>query len=251
VTSTLVASLIACKQESSRSPDKQPVASPSQAAPPAPAPAPKPADTKAAFDGIYKNAVWGRNEEGAGNSGTGSTLQSTAGYRDYLQKFLAEHQIKSVVDAGCGDWEFSKAIDWTGIDYKGFDIVDDVIAQDTQRYAKPNIQFAVANIVKDDLPPADLLICKHVLQHLPTKDVQEFLQKQLPKFKYALITNGIDQHTLKQGNYEHDIEPGGYRALDITKPPFNIKGARVHAWGDGHHAHMVILVTRDEPAPKP
>ena len=35
------------------------------------------------------------------------------------QQFLKDNAIRSVVDAGCGDWEFSQAIDWTGIDYKG------------------------------------------------------------------------------------------------------------------------------------
>ena len=80
-----------------------------------------------AFSNIYKNKIWGENNIGEGWSGSGSSLQQTIKYREFLQKFLADHQIKSVVDVGCGDWTFSRAIDWTGIDYKGFDVVEDVI----------------------------------------------------------------------------------------------------------------------------
>jgi len=142
-------------------------------APPAVTPAPAAADapiasteaTRSAFASIYSGATWGTNDKGIGNSGTGSTLRATALYRTFLQQFLKDNHIASVVDAGCGDWEFSKAIDWTGIDYKGFDIVDAVIAADKKLYTKPNVHFFGANIVEKDLPPADLLISKHVLQH--------------------------------------------------------------------------------------
>ncbi len=236
----VLVTITGCRREPARrteTADPRPVAAVGTAPPAAP-------DTKTAFDGIYRDAVWGRNEAGVGNSGTGSTLTSTAAYRTYLQAFLAERKIVSVVDAGCGDWEFSKEIDWTGIEYKGFDIVDRVVDQNRRRHGKPNIQFFAGNIVDDDLPPADLLVCKHVLQHLPTKDVQTFLRKQLPKYKYALITNGVDAHTAR-ANYTQDIAPGGYRALDITKPPYAIPGAKVLAWNDGHHDHEVILVVRE------
>jgi len=45
-----------------------------------------------------------------------------------LQQFLKDNKIRSVVDAGCGDWGLSQALDWGGIDYKGYDIVEAVIA---------------------------------------------------------------------------------------------------------------------------
>src|SRR5689334_20558292 len=81
------------------------------------------ASTRDVFTGIYGRGTWGTNDAGVGTSGAGSTLQATAVYRAFLQQFLKDHAIRSVVDAGCGDWEFSQAIDWTGIDYRGFDIV--------------------------------------------------------------------------------------------------------------------------------
>jgi SAM-dependent methyltransferase len=206
-------------------------------------PSPSSAASSAAevFGTIYRDQVWGKNAEGQGTSGSGSTLRSTALYRTYLQTFLKEHNIRSVVDAGCGDWEFSKAIDWTGIDYKGFDVVGSVIATNTKKYSAKNVQFAVANIVTDDLPAADLLISKHVLQHLPNADVTTFLA-QLPKYRHVLLTNGVSARSLSGDN--RDIAIGAFRYLDPTQPPFNLPGGKPLSWWDGLHMHQVVHLQR-------
>src|SRR5258706_10371576 len=196
------------------------------------------------FADIYRHAIWGRNDQGAGNSGPGSTIHSTPIYRTFLQQFLKDCDIRSVVDAGCGDWEFSQAIDWSGIDYKGFDIVESVIAQDKQKFAKPNIQFFAGNVVELDLPPADLLICKHVLQHLPTRDVQRFLA-QLPKYRHVLLTNSVSVKSMSAVN--GDIVVGSYRPLDPTAPPFNVPGMKVLTYWDGYHMHQVVHIAGGVP----
>ncbi|CAN5919359.1 hypothetical protein BH11MYX4_BH11MYX4_28200 [soil metagenome] len=162
---------------------------------------------EAVFGGIYQHASWGKNSEDAGGSGFGSSLRATLLYRTFLEQFMKDAEVHSVVDAGCGDWEFSQAIDWNGIDYKGFDIVKSVIERDRQRHGKPNIQFLAANIIEEDLPPADLLISKHVLQHLPTADVQRFL-KQLPKYKHVLLVSSVNAGTLSGKN--DDIPSAGF-----------------------------------------
>lgn len=201
-------------------------------------------DTAKVFDDIYRHAKWGTNTAGVGNSGTGSTLPATLLYRTFLQQFLKDNAIHSVVDAGCGDWEFSQAINWTGIDYKGFDIVETVVAQDTKKYAKPNIHFATANIIDYDLPAADLLISKHVLQHLPNRDVAKFVAK-LSKYKHVLLINGVNRDTMSGANT--DIAPGEYRELDVTRPPFNVPGIKVLTYWDGFHMQQVIYIAGGKP----
>lgn len=192
------------------------------------------------FAEIYRDAQWGRNTQGAGHSGKGSTLRSTLIYRTFLQQFLKDNEIRSVVDAGCGDWEFSQALDWSGIDYKGFDIVESVIAHDKQKFARPNIQFFVGNFVEMDLPRADLLICKHVLQHLPTRDVQTFIN-QVTKYKHVLLTNSVDPVTMSAVN--RDIVVGNYRRLDPTTAPFNLSGAKVLTYRDEFGVmHQVVHI---------
>ena len=97
-----------------------------------------------AFQSIYAQKGWGVGPEGRASSGAGSTMEFTRLYRVFLQDFLAAHGIRSVVDAGCGDWQFSRAIEWKGIDYLGIDIVPSLIEENRRRYGAPNIRFEVA-----------------------------------------------------------------------------------------------------------
>jgi SAM-dependent methyltransferase len=191
------------------------------------------------FDDIYRNARWGRNADDAGTSGGGSQLQTTVVYRAFLQKFLKDAEVHSVVDAGCGDWEFASAIDWTGIDYQGFDIVPSVVEHDNEKYAKANVRFFVRDIVDGDLPPADLLIAKHVLQHLPTAAVQRFLAK-IPGYRHVLLVDTVDRATMSSNN--PDIEAGSFRYLDVTRSPFEVHGAKLLTYWDGGNMQQVVYV---------
>jgi SAM-dependent methyltransferase len=199
--------------------------------------APEPAAQRV-FAYIYRHATWGTNAQGEGHSGPGSTLHATLIYRTFLQQFLKDNAIRSVVDAGCGDWEFSQRLDWSGIDYKGFDVVESAIAK-AKTFAKPNIAFFVGNVVELGLPPADLLLCKHVLQHLPTRDVRTFLT-QIKKYRHVLLTNSVNVQTMSATNV--DVAVGECRALDPTAPPFNLYGAKVLTYWDGHSMNQVVHI---------
>jgi SAM-dependent methyltransferase len=175
------------------------------------------------FTGIYKNAVWGTNENGKGHSGNGSTAKNTKPYRNYLTEFMKENHVKSVVDIGCGDWEFSQLIDWRGINYTGFDVVKDVIEHNNKTHSNSHVKFVNDNFLTADLPEADLLICKDVFQHLSNDEILAFMPK-LKKFKHCLFTN--DTNPLTDTCENHNIRIGGYRPLDLTEAPFNIKGEK-------------------------
>jgi SAM-dependent methyltransferase len=182
------------------------------------------------FETAYDRHWWGRDEAGKGTSGAGSTLEATRLYRVFLQDFLAAHRIRSVVDAGCGDWEFSQAIDWAGIDYLGVDIVPGVIAANQARFGRPNVRFAVADIAREPLPPADLLIVKDVLMHLSDADITRFLV-QLPRYRHVLIVNDVYADTLSAS--AGNVPSGGYRPLDVTQPPYSLPGAKLLVWRAG------------------
>jgi SAM-dependent methyltransferase len=189
------------------------------------------------FTEIYRTAKWGTYGRDGGTSGFGSSLQATVVYRTFLEHFMRDFAVRSVVDAGCGDWESTQAIDWTGIDYKGFDIVGSVIERDKGQFGKANVQFFQANIVDADLPPADLLICKQVLQHLPNAEVQRFLAK-LGGYKHVLLIDSVDPISLSAKNV--DIAAGDFRLLDLTRPPFNVRGEKLLTYWDGGSMEQVI-----------
>jgi SAM-dependent methyltransferase len=172
------------------------------------------------FNRIYSEGTWGRDGAGKGTSGTGSTLEITREYRAYVEDFIKKHDVKSVVDAGCGDWGFSSAMNWGDASYLGVDIASDVIATVRKKHEKGKITFQVGDIT-EDLPPADLLISKDVLQHLSNELVHKFIQNNLKqgKYKWVILTN--DRTGARQNQ---DTQPGGHRPLDLAAPPFNVKG---------------------------
>jgi SAM-dependent methyltransferase len=194
----------------------------------------------AIFSKIYTDKIWGANNQGEGFSGPGSTIEHTGKYRAFLQKFLADHDIQSVVDAGCGCWEFSKTIDWTGIDYQGFDVVEAVIKRNKALYGSDTIQFKVGDGTKENvLPPADLLLCKEVLQHLSFEDIEKFL-RNLKSYKYCLITNDI--HPFGGKTMNGDIQSGSYRCLDLREPPFCLKAEEVLTYRAFPFLKQVLLI---------
>jgi SAM-dependent methyltransferase len=172
------------------------------------------------FNRIYAEGTWGKDVTGKGTSGTGSTLEITREYRAYVEDFMKKHAVKSVVDAGCGDWTFSSAIDWGDASYLGVDIASDVIDAVRKKHEKGTITFKTGDIT-EDLPAADLLISKDVLQHLSNELVHKFIKNNLRngKYKWVILTNDRSS-----GPQNLDTVPGGYRAIDLAAPPFGVKG---------------------------
>ncbi len=196
------------------------------------------------FTSIYQYGNWGTNEEGKGFSGLGSKLEHCKHYIAFLEQFLQKNQITSVVDFGCGDWTFSQYIRWGDIHYTGFDVVKSVVDDLKKKYSSPLRQFIHADGLSTDLPAADLLICKDVLQHLSNENIHAFL-KQCSKFKYCLITNDVDPATKTSTN--PDIKNGYYRFLDITQAPFNVQGEKVLTYiSRGTCTAQVVLITNSK-----
>jgi SAM-dependent methyltransferase len=179
------------------------------------------------FDKIYRLSIW------RGGSGLGSHPDVAKPYMLYLQDFLSNNAIRSVVDVGCGDWQFSQFIDWGGASYLGIDVVPSVIEANSQAFGQANREFVCANLASDthNLPSGDLLLLKDVLQHLSNKNVQQLL-KLTSRFKFSLITNAYDPENT-------DCQNGDTRPLDIRQPPFNLHHAAL-VWA--YHNKAIFLV---------
>jgi SAM-dependent methyltransferase len=199
--------------------------------------------TERSFNYIYEHGLWGRDQHGNGMSGSGSILANAAPYIVFLQNFLKANQIRSVVDVGCGDWTFSRYIQWEAIKYTGIDIVKNVIQKNQQTFSKPTIQFIHADGTTMNLPEADLLICKDVLQHLSNEKIAIFL-KQIGKFKHCLITNDVDPHTWTSDN--KPIISGGWRFVDLTQPPFNLQGTKIMTYRSAEVLKQVLYIKRTD-----
>ncbi len=195
------------------------------------------------FSDIYATNEW---EHG---SGEGSLPVHTRGYAAFLQDFIRRHDVRSVVALGCGNWQFSRHLDWSGVQYLGLDIVPSVIDANTRAFARPNIQFRLHDGDIANLPAADLLIVKDVLQHWSNAAIQRLLP-QLSRYPQALITNCVNP---AGDTVNTDIADGDFRYLDLRLEPFQLAATEVYSftnkrglfnrlWGRPRWLKKVLLV---------
>jgi len=143
------------------------------------------------FGNIYYSKSWGY--EGS-LSGGGSSPSNTVSYREFLVDFIDKNKIKTVYDFGCGDWSFSKLIDWSSVKYTGIEVVKDLIDEHRKNYGSETIKFVyLKDAQKFYRYHGDLLIIKDVLQHWTNDEVTTFLDNVIDNFKYILITNSYTQ----------------------------------------------------------
>jgi SAM-dependent methyltransferase len=133
--------------------------------------------------------------------------------------------IRTITDLGCGDWQFSRLLDWSGLEYLGLDVVPAIVENNRNRFGEANVRFEVF-VSPEALPGGDLLLSKEVLQHLPNSTVAEYLKIIRKKYRFALLTNGV----VPFSHVNIDIKPGGFRPLRLQNPPFSTSGAVVFTY---------------------
>jgi 2-polyprenyl-3-methyl-5-hydroxy-6-metoxy-1,4-benzoquinol methylase len=121
------------------------------------------------FTQIYRNNLWGSEES---VSGTGSTLELSASLSVELPGILTELKAKALLDAGCGDFNWLRSVGLGGVKYIGIDVVEELIERNTKLYGSAERSFMVADITRDRLPSADVVLCRHCLIHLPNRQIK-------------------------------------------------------------------------------
>ena len=106
-------------------------------------------------------------------------------------------------------------MDWGDASYLGVDIASDVIVAVRNKHEKGRIKFQVGDIT-DELPAAELLISKDVLQHLSNEFVRKFIRNNLRKgkYKWVILTNN-------RGSENRDVTSGDPERL--TSPPLRLR----------------------------
>ena len=142
------------------------------------------------FSKIYKDSSWNKNSLNF-NSGPGShNKKLVAPYVKFVNLFLLDKKLKSIIDLGCGDFNVGKNIYKNVNKYYAFDIVPDLIKTNKKKFNDKKIVFECKNFIDDSLPKADGVIIRQVLQHLDNKSIIKILDKIKP-YKYAIITEHI------------------------------------------------------------
>ncbi len=169
--------------------------------------------TQNIFTHIYNTHAW-RVEY----SGPGSTLKETVAIRKRIPGLLQELNAKVLLDAPCGDFNWIQHVDLNFLDqYIGMDIVEVLIEKNKQEYENGNRLFLHANIITDNLPQADVILCRDCLVHLKFQDIMQALKNMKSSgITYLLATT----HTTIRSNCNLK-KTGGWRRLNLQRPPFN------------------------------
>lgn len=161
------------------------------------------------FDYIFRANMWAADSV----SGPGSELEQTRALREGLPPLLARFGVRSVLDLPCGDFGWLSTVDLGVESYLGADIVAELVARNSARYGQ---SFQVLDLITDDLPRADLVLCRDCLVHLSFHDIGRAIANLRRSGSRYLLTT-----TFTELNTNADIVTGDWRALNFRRAPFD------------------------------
>ena len=128
---------------------------------------------------------------------------------------------------GCGDFVVgSKIRPLCGL-YIACDIVAPLIEYNKNKYQKLNVDFRTLNLNSDNLPSADVVFIRQVLQHLSNSDIKNIIPKLAQNYKYLVLTEHLPITENFIHNLDMDTGPNLRLELDsgvvLTSPPFNLE----------------------------
>ncbi|WP_346880764.1 class I SAM-dependent methyltransferase [uncultured Algibacter sp.] len=186
----------------------------------------RPWPTKDAMTQIYDMNLWGGKTSDF-YSGSGShDPKIITPYINSIISFLESHNnALTICDLGCGDFNIGKRLIKYSKKYIAVDVVEGLINRNKILYKANHLEFYCLDITKDELPQADCIILRQVLQHLSNKDIKRIVNK-LAIYKYIILTEHIPIGSFTPNK---DIISGqGIRlkknsGVDILNYPFNFK----------------------------
>lgn len=162
---------------------------------------------------MYQRHAWG----GDSVSGPGSTVARAADVRADVLRLLGDFHASSVVDAPCGDFTWTRTVlGERDTAYVGVDVVDHLVTANQERYGGVRRRFVRADLTRDPLPRADLVLCRDALVHFSFADIEGAIENfRRSGSTYLLATTFVGDRR------NADIRTGGWRPLNMQAPPFD------------------------------
>lgn len=143
--------------------------------------------------------------------GGGKIKHNAKTISDYLPELFERHNIKSMLDVGCGNFGWMCDVNLSGVKYKGVDIVQDLVDMNKEKYQK---DFECFNIVESIPKKYDLVMLRSVFIHLTNRDILKAIdnvKKSGSKYMLASTSPNIkhnkDTECLMLVNRNLEIEP--------------------------------------------
>lgn len=182
--------------------------------------------TKAVMNQIYDQHMWGGVDYDF-YSGSGShDSKFVAPYIKVVSEFLKSFKEPLIIcDLGCGDFNIgSQLVSYTQ-KYIAIDVVDALIERNRIFFKEDNLIFQCLDICKDEIPDADCLMIRQVMQHLSNAEIK-ILAEKFKKYKFVIVTEHLPSSNFKPN--VDKITGQGIRlkkrsGVIITEDPFNLK----------------------------
>jgi SAM-dependent methyltransferase len=181
-------------------------------------------DAAEIFAEIYQRNRWG-GEQGSFHSGSGSTSEHARQYSRVINAFVGNHDVRHVIDLGCGDFRVGALLLEAGVHYTGIDIVESLIRNNTKLYGGERVRFECLDIINSELPDGDLCLIRQVFQHLSNEQILKVL-RNTEKYQYVIVTEHYPApHALREKNRDkpcgEDVRIYDGSGVFLDTPPFN------------------------------
>ena len=181
------------------------------------------------FTDIYKRKVWG--------DGSGGGSVHSQPYIDYVNALIAKHRPKVVFDIGCGDMVVASKFKLLGAKYIGWDASTHYAGEQNKG---PHEVHDGKDALTDELPEADLMLCKEVCQHLSNAQVKTLINRT-KHYPIRVFCNSFDDfHAPVKRN--QDIKMGEFRPLTLLGEPFNQKVVEAQMFGPPQQMYRIELL---------
>ncbi|MEM9343672.1 MAG: class I SAM-dependent methyltransferase [Pseudomonadota bacterium] len=144
-----------------------------------------------------------------------------------LRTLLRDRQIRSILDIGCGDmgW-WPHVLGDADIRFYGVDISMPLIRANANRFRqRKEWTFHAADARTQEFPTVDLIVCRHVLNHLWSVDAVAVRRNITRNAQLVALTHDPTLRSNKGDGMRNALAPDAPRAttftaLNMRRPPF-------------------------------
>lgn len=191
------------------------------------------------FTTVYNNNWWWTGET---CSGCGSNLYQTQLIRQEIPRIVKKYTIKSILDIPCGDFHWMQYVN-LDIPYIGADIVKELVISNQKKYHDKQRKFMHLDVITDNLPYADLILCRDCFVHLSYAQIWQALRNMKRSgAKYLLATS------YSETKANTDISAGSWRPLNLMVAPFNFSNP-IYIFNEGYERDKCLVMWKFEDLP--
>jgi len=144
----------------------------------------------------------------------GNPVKTTSILREKLKEIFKQLDIKTFSDIGCGDFLWLSLIDWSTVNYIGYEIIQDLV--DRNRKLFPKFQFEKLNIIDTIPPKVDMIFMRSVLVHTNFPNCFKIFKNiKKSESKYLMVSTCVRRRV----NYEPICLMLQHQ--NLMRPPFN------------------------------